>query len=83
VDHGFDPVAIGIEHERRIVIRRVLRPQPRRTIVAPAVGERRPMESGDGFPARRYEREVEAGSGTSISLPRTLIANLSPPPAGP
>src|SRR4029079_14728370 len=63
VGHRLDPVAVGIEDERRIVIRRVLRTEPRRAVVAPAARERRAVKCIHRCAARRREREVKAGAG--------------------
>src|SRR5436190_10996495 len=85
VDHRLDPVAVGIEDEGCIVIRRVLRPQPRWAVVAAAAGERCAMECVYCFAARGGEREVESRARNrdlvSAHLDRELVSAARKPVA--
>ncbi len=48
---GFDVVTVGIEDERTVIVRVIVRPNARRAIVTAAGGERPPMERADPLPA--------------------------------
>src|SRR6187397_2256201 len=78
VEYRFDPVAVRIENECRIVVRTVVRPKSRRAVVAAAVRERSTVEGGDGFPARSRKRQVKSRPGhrrrRSADLDRELVA---------
>src|SRR5437764_4025512 len=66
VTDGFDIVAIGIEHEGAIIIRMIMRPEARRTMIAPA-----------RFHCRRVEgvdlRASLDGEGDMGPLPHALL----------
>src|ERR1700738_3653442 len=57
---GFDPVAVGIPEERR-VIRGVIIAQARRTVIAPAARDPCAPEGIDLAPPLRLEGPVAAG----------------------
>jgi hypothetical protein len=64
VAHGFDVVAVGVEHEGAVVMRVVVRPQPGRTVVGTAGGQRCGMEGIDrGAVGRRPAQVAAAGDG--------------------
>src|SRR6185312_15836632 len=56
--NGFDPVAVGIARERRVVAGAVLRSRAGRAFVDGAHAERRRVERIDRLAARRGERDV-------------------------
>src|SRR5882724_1777767 len=47
VTDGFDIVAVGIEHEGAVIIGMIMRPEPRRAVVAAARRHRRRVEGID------------------------------------
>src|SRR5712692_7775955 len=78
IDDGLDAIAIGIDHECRIVVRAVMLAKAGRAVVAPAVPQRRAVERDDRLARRRREREVEAGPGSGrpalLKFDRELVA---------
>src|SRR5262245_4671446 len=60
VADGFDVVAVGVEHERRVVRRVVVLAQPRLAVVGAAGMERCSMEAADGRPIPGCEGDVGA-----------------------
>ena len=61
VTDSLDVVAIGIEHERAVVIFVIMRSQPRRAIISSAGRKRGLIESIDDFPIRRRKGDMRAG----------------------
>ena len=57
--HGLDVVAIGVEHERAIVVGVVVRTHARRAVVAAARGDRRAIERIDVRPRLGMKRDVD------------------------
>ena len=70
---GLDVVAVGVEHERAVVRRVVVRAHARRTEVAPAMRERRGVKAPDRFARRRVERDVEPGRRGDRTLRRRIL----------
>jgi len=66
VEDSLDVVAVGINDERREVMTAVLRPQPRRAVVRPAVTNCSAVPTLHGVFGRRDECDVRPG-GHSIS----------------
>ena len=58
VVHGLDVVAVGVEHEGRVVAGVVV-PLARRAVVGAAGGERGRVEAVDRLAVGRLEREVQ------------------------
>src|SRR5271166_6180632 len=54
-----DPISVRIDHERRVVVRPVIRAQPRGTVVLAALAQSRRMELVDARAARRVEAEMQ------------------------
>jgi len=61
VTDRLDAMAVGIEHEGAVIVGVILRPEPRRAVVAPAGGERRRMERAHRRAVGRTEAEMRAG----------------------
>src|SRR4051812_3524094 len=59
--YDLDVVAVGIEQERRVVRRTVVRAQAGLAVVRAAGGDARRVELVDDGALRRREREVDAG----------------------
>ena len=57
--YGFNVVAVGIDREGRVVAR-VVGALARRSVVAAARSQRRPVKGLDRLPVRRLEREMDA-----------------------
>ena len=57
---GLDAVAVGIDDERRIIVRAVIGAKPGLAIVAPAALQRRGVERVDAFARRRRKAEMQA-----------------------
>src|SRR6185503_4972675 len=78
IQYRFDPVAVRVENECRIVVRTIVRPKSRSAVVPAAVRERSAVEVGDGFPARSRKRQVKSRPGhrgrRSADLDRELVA---------
>src|SRR5881398_64486 len=58
VVHGLDVAAVGIEHERPVIARMIVRPGAGRSVVAPAALQRSGMESIDELPSSGGESDV-------------------------
>src|SRR5882672_1177121 len=58
---GLDPIAVGIDNEGRIVVRAIVGAQPRFTVVAAAVADRRLVKGIDAFPRRGREAKMQPG----------------------
>src|SRR5687767_14744524 len=54
-----DVMAVGIEHEGRVIIRMVVRPQPRRAVVPAAGRQRRAMERVYGGAILGHDRDMQ------------------------
>src|SRR4026207_585028 len=76
IEYRFDPVAVRIEDECRIVVRTIVRPKSRRAVVPAAVRERSAMEGCDGFAARSQKRQVKSRPGHRGRLPADLDCEL-------
>src|ERR1700739_2572988 len=61
VTHRLDVVTIGIEHEGTVIVRVIVRPQPRRTIVAAAGRDRFRIKPVNHGAIGRRERDMRAG----------------------
>src|SRR5215208_1789969 len=57
---GLDAVAVGVDDERRIIVRAVIGAKPGLAVVAPAALQRRGMEGVDAFARRRRKAEMQA-----------------------
>jgi hypothetical protein len=90
VVHCFDVMAVRIEHERTVVAVRILRPQARRSVVAPSSVERRCIEGIDLVTSVRRKRDVNwrarcicGGNREVVCLfkaERNLLGAVSPRP---
>src|SRR5262245_33179452 len=60
VAHRLDVVAVGIEHEGAVIVRVIVRSQPRRAVVLAARRERRTIEGVDGGAVLGGESDVQA-----------------------
>ena len=58
---GFEPVALGVEDEGRVVLRPVILAHSGLAVVASAVGECGGMKRRDALPAGSGEAEVQPG----------------------
>ncbi len=59
VEGGLDVVAVGVEHERAVIARVVLRPLAGRTVVAVAGGDHSVVEPFDGVEVGHAEGKVD------------------------
>src|SRR5215218_8669621 len=58
---GLDAVAVGIDDERRIIVRAVIGAKPGLAVVAPAALQRRGVEGVDALARRRRKADMQAG----------------------
>jgi hypothetical protein len=70
VADSFDAVAVGVEHECRVVACMVLQPQAGSTVIAAAVGQRRVVKRGDGIAIARQETDMHAARTHNAGLLR-------------
>jgi hypothetical protein len=78
VTHGLDVVAVGIEHERTVIVRVIARAQAGRAIVLAACGERRAMEGVDGRPIVGVDRNMQNALEPSLAAdPEIRLAVLA------
>jgi hypothetical protein len=61
VTDRFEVVAIGIDHERPVVVRVVVRPQARFAIVGRPAVQSSPVKGVDGAVVRSGKRDMKAG----------------------
>src|SRR5215211_5991825 len=57
---GLDAVAVGIDDERRVVVRAVIGAKPGLAVLAPAALQRRGVEGADALARRRRKAEMQA-----------------------
>src|SRR5829696_10338213 len=57
---GRGAVAVGVDDERRIIVRAVIGAKPGLAVVAPAALQRRGMEGVDAFARRRRKADMQA-----------------------
>jgi hypothetical protein len=69
VADSFDAVAVGVEHECRVVACMVLQPQAGSTVIA-AAGQRRVVKRGDGIAIARQETDMHAARTHNAGLLR-------------
>src|SRR5437016_13726827 len=82
VADDLDVVAVEIEDERAIVVRMVLRPQARPTVVATAHPQRRLVEGAHLSPVRSREGDVHGRRGLAVAAdPGSGVAPLPNPQA--
>jgi hypothetical protein len=59
---GLDAMSIGIQDERAVIVRVIVRPQPRPAIVAPARGKRRCVKRVNGRLIGGTDAEMGTGN---------------------
>src|SRR5258708_40095434 len=80
--YRLDVVAVGIEHEGAVVIRVVVRPQPRRAVILAAGGERRTVEGVDRCAIIGGDRDVQDALNPALATDPEIRIAVAPETGG-